>query len=166
MRNANDLFNHMNELITVLNDKRINLALISKTNFTTHTKFSIPGYNIITSNYTDNTTHAGAAIIIRSSLLFNPYLSVQENYLQGAILTIKLNHTPVTIAVTYFPPRHKIILNQYEHFFNSLGHYFIIGCDLNTKNQFEGCHTTNPKGHILPQLANLRKYSALAHLQI
>lgn len=162
MWNANGLSNHRNELITVLNDKRIDLALISETHFTSHTKFSIPGYNIITSNHPDNTAHAGAAIIIKSSLLYTPCQSIQENYLQSAILTIKLNHIPVTIAATYFPPKHKITLIQYEHFFNSLGHYFIVGGDLNAKNQFWGCHTTNPKGRTLLQLANLKKYSILA----
>lgn len=162
MWNANGLSNHRNELITVLNDKRIDLALISETHFTSRTKFSIPGYNVITSNHPDNTAHAGAAIIIKSSLLYTPCQSIQENYLQSAILTIKLNHIPVTIAAAYFPPKHKITLIQYEHFFNSLGHYFIVGGDFNAKNQFWGCHTTNPKGRTLLQLANLKKYSILA----
>ena len=162
MWNANGLSNHRNELITVLNEKRIDLALISETHFTKHSKFSIPGYNIITSNHPDNTAHAGAAIIIKSSLLYTPCPSIQENYLQSAILTIKLNHIPITIAATYFPPKHKITQIQYEHFFKSLGHYFIVGGDLNAKNQLWGCHTTNPKGRTLLQLANLKKYSILA----
>lgn len=33
---------------------------------------------------------------------------------------------------------------------------------MNAKNQFWGCHTTNPKGRTLLQLANLKKYSILA----
>lgn len=37
-----------------------------------------------------------------------------------------MNHIPVTIAATYFPPKHKITLIQYEEFFNSLNHYFTI----------------------------------------
>lgn len=117
MWNANGLSNHRNELITTLNEKRIDLALISETHFTTHTKFSIPGYNIITSNHPDNTAHAGAAIIIKSSLLYTPCPNIQEDYVQAAILTIKLNHIPITIAAVYFPPKHKITLLQYEHFF-------------------------------------------------
>lgn len=46
--------------------------------------------------------------------------------------------------------------------FNSLGHYFIVGGDLNAKNQFWGCHTTNPKERTLLQLANLNNYFILA----
>uniref|UniRef100_A0A2S2QVE3 RNA-directed DNA polymerase from mobile element jockey n=1 Tax=Sipha flava TaxID=143950 RepID=A0A2S2QVE3_9HEMI len=82
----------------------LDLALISETHFTTNTKFSIPGYNIITSNHPDNTSHAGAAIIIKPSLLYTTIPNIQENYLQAAILSIKLNHIPITIAATYCPP--------------------------------------------------------------
>lgn len=115
--NANGLTNYRNELILTLNEKRIDLALISETYFTTNTKFSILGYNIITSNHPDNTSHAGAAIIIKSSLLYTTFPRIQENYLLAAILSIKLNHIPITIAATYFSPKHKITLQQYEHFF-------------------------------------------------
>lgn len=103
MWNANGLSNHRNELIVALNEKRIDFALISEIHFTTYIKFSIPGYNIIISNHPDNTFHAGAAIIIKSSLLYTLCSSVQENYLQAAVLTIKLNHILITIATTYFP---------------------------------------------------------------
>jgi hypothetical protein len=162
MWNVNGLSNHRNELITTLNEKRIDLALIFETHFTIHTKFSLPGYDIITLNHPDNTSDAGAAIIIKSSLLYTPCSSIQEDYLQAAIFIIKLNHIPITIAAAYFPPNHKITLIQYKYFFNSIGHYFIVGGDLNAKNQFWGCHTTNPKGRTLSHLVSLKKYSILA----
>lgn len=163
MWNANGLSNHRNELIITLNEKIIDLALISGTHFITHTKFAIPGFNIITSNHPDNTSlYYWYTIIIKSSLLYTSCPSVQEDYLQAAILTIKVNHIPITIVAAYFPPKHIIILIQYEHFFNSIGHYFIVGRDLNANNQFWSCHTTNPKGCTLSQLINLKKYSGLA----
>jgi hypothetical protein len=138
MWNANGLINHKNELIMTLNDKRIDIAFISETYFTTNTNFLIPGYKLINSCHPDNTSHAGTAISIKSSHLFTPCLSIQENFIQAAILSIKLNHTPITIAATYCPPKHKITPLQYENFFYSLGHYFIVGGDLNTKNQSWG----------------------------
>jgi exonuclease III len=98
MWNANGLTNHRNELILTLNEKITDLVLIFETYFTTNTKFSIPGYNIITSNHPDNTSHTGAAIIIKSSLPYTTFSSIQENYLQAATLSIKLNHIPITIA--------------------------------------------------------------------
>lgn len=79
IQNTNGLSNHRNELITALKVKRIDLALISTTRFTTHTKFLIPGNNIITSNHLDNTVHAGTAISIKSSLKYTPCPSVNEN---------------------------------------------------------------------------------------
>jgi hypothetical protein len=162
MWNANGLTNHRNELILTLNEKKIDLALISETHFTTNTKFSIPGYNIITSNHPDYTSHAGAAIIIKSSLLYTTFSNIQENYLQAAILSIKLNHIPITITATYCPPKHKITPQQYENFFNYLGHYFIVGGDLNAKNQSWGCHTSNPKRRTLLQIVNRKNYTILA----
>lgn len=74
-----------------------------------------------------------------------PPVGVQENFLQAAILSIKLNHTPITFAATYCLPKYKITPLQYENFFNSLGHYFIVGGGLNAKNQSWGYHTSNPK---------------------
>jgi hypothetical protein len=66
MWNSNGLTNHKNEIIMTLNDKRIDIALISKTHLTTNTNFSIPGYKIINSCHPDETSHAGAAILIKS----------------------------------------------------------------------------------------------------
>lgn len=54
MWNANGLSNHSNKLIIVLNEKIIDLALISKMHLTTLTKFSIPSYNIIASNHPEH----------------------------------------------------------------------------------------------------------------
>jgi len=63
--NANGLKNHRNELLTTLNEKRIDLAIILETHFTSNTKFLIPGYTTIPANHPNNTTHAGAVIFIR-----------------------------------------------------------------------------------------------------
>jgi len=105
------------------------------------------------------TFHAGAAIIIKSSLLYSTLPSRQENYLQAATLSIKLNHIPITIAATYCPPKHKITPQQYENFFNYLGHYFIVGGDLNAKNQSSSCHKSNPEGRTLLQILNWKSYT-------
>ena len=159
--NANGLQNHKNELIITLNDKRIDLALISETHFTPNTKFKIPGYTLISSNHPDNTAHAGAAILIKSTLQFTPLPKINKDFLQAALININLNHVPIKIAAVYCPPKHKITPPQYETFFNSLGHYFIVGGDLNAKNQIWGCHSTNPKGHALLQIINSNHYSTI-----
>lgn len=152
--NANGLANHRNELITSLNEKRIDIAFISETHFTSNSKCSFPGYNTFSSCHPDNTAHGGAAIIIRSSLQFTAAPPVNNDFLQAAIVNINLNHVPITVAAAYCPPKHKITPSQFDSFFNSLGRYFIVGGDLNAKNQTWGCHSTNPKGHSLFQSSN------------
>jgi len=69
---------------------------------------------------------------------------------------------PITVVASYCPPKHKITQSQFENFFNSLGQFFIIGGDLNTKHQSWGCHTTNPKGQTLLKAINNKQLSILA----
>lgn len=59
--NVNGLKNHVNQLQSVLFDKRIDITLISETHFTKHSYITIPGYSIIKSNHPDGTAHSGAA---------------------------------------------------------------------------------------------------------
>ncbi|KAE9522815.1 hypothetical protein AGLY_016777 [Aphis glycines] len=101
--------------------------------------------------HSDNTAHGGAAIIIRSSLQFTAAPSVDNDFLKAAIVNINLNHVPITVAAVYCFPKHKITPQQFDSFFNSLGHYFIVDGDLNAKTQTWGCHSTNPKGRSLFQ---------------
>jgi len=149
--NANGIAKHRNELIISLNEKRIDIATISETHFTPNSKCSFPGYSTFSTCHPDNTAHGGAAIIIRSSLQFTAAPSVNNDFLQAAIVHINLNHVLITVVAAYCPPKHKITPQQFDSFFNSLGHYFIVGGDLNAKNQSWGCHSTNPKGRSLFQ---------------
>lgn len=49
--NANSLRNHAHKLEIVLNNKRIDISLISETNFTIYSQTYIPGYNLINTNH-------------------------------------------------------------------------------------------------------------------
>jgi len=99
--NANGLHNHKNELIITLNDKRIDLALISETHFTPNTKFKIPDYTLISSNHSDNTALAGAAILVKSTLKCTPPPIINSDFFQAALININFNHVPITFAATY-----------------------------------------------------------------
>jgi hypothetical protein len=68
--NSNGLQNHSNELQLVLQEKRIDIALISETHFTKYSHIAIPGYHLLKTNHPDNSAHGGAAIFIKSSLSF------------------------------------------------------------------------------------------------
>jgi len=45
---------HKNKLSTILYEKRIDIALITETHFTLNSKYSIPGYKLISAYYPDN----------------------------------------------------------------------------------------------------------------
>jgi hypothetical protein len=70
--NANGLKNHTLELESVINNKRINVALISETHFTQYSHIHNPGCKLIKSNHPDNMAHRGAAIFVKSIIEFFP----------------------------------------------------------------------------------------------
>lgn len=53
--NANGLKNHAHVLETVLNNKYIDITLITETYFTKYFTLYIPGYKMIKTNHPDNT---------------------------------------------------------------------------------------------------------------
>lgn len=81
--NANGLKNHVNELQTVLYDKRIDLALITETHFTQHSHIYIPGYKLVKTNHPDNTAHGGVAILIKSTIAFQALPNFCQDFLQS-----------------------------------------------------------------------------------
>lgn len=147
--NANGLANHKDELLAILQNNRIDIALISESHFTDSTRFHLPGFQVFKTNHPAGTAHAGAAIIVKSSLLCYPLPQFQTDHIQATGKQITLNNTPLNIFAVYSPPRHTITLNQFNDFFLTLGHKFIIGGDLNAKNIQWGCRVNNPRGNLL-----------------
>jgi len=84
--NANGLKNHAFELETVLNNKRIDIALITETHFTKYSYIHIPGYTLIkTTQITPsmgellNLLNPHLLFILNQTfvkIFFNPVLSV------------------------------------------------------------------------------------------
>lgn len=50
---------------------------------------------------------------------------------------------------SYYPPGHKINSNNFINYFESLGKYFIVAEDLNSKHSSWGCLSTNTRGKTL-----------------
>lgn len=130
--NANGLKNHVNEVQTVLFEKRIDITLITETHFTKYSHVHFPGYITYKSNHPDNTTHVGVAVI-KSTLSFSPLQNFTREYLQSYAVTVKLNN--ITIASIYCPPRHNISASQFNDYFSTINSNFIIGGDINAKHQ-------------------------------
>jgi len=137
--NANGLKNHVNELQTVLFDKRIDITLISETHFTKYSHISIPGYYLLKSKYPDGITHGGAAILIKTNLKFYPLTNFSQNHIQSCAISITLNNIPVVIAAVYSPPKHLITDTNLTEYFDTFPNNFIAGGDFNAKHQSWGC---------------------------
>jgi len=148
---------HKNELLATLQNNRIDIALIFETHFTHSSHFNSPGFQTFKTNHPDGTAHAGAAIIVRSSLLFHPLPPYQTNRIQSCGIAITLNYIPIYIYAVYCPPRHTISINQLNDF-DTLGDKFIIGGDINAKNTQWGCRVYNPRGNTLKTLANFQNF--------
>jgi exonuclease III len=128
--NANGLKKHANELYYFLHNKNIDLTLISETHLKKYTNFKINRYKIIRADHPDGSAHAGAAILIKSSILYTNLQSINKTYLQAANISINFNNCiPITISSVYFPPPNTTILSttkaskfqnqKYNRFFKS-----------------------------------------------
>uniref|UniRef100_A0A2S2PYF1 RNA-directed DNA polymerase from mobile element jockey n=1 Tax=Sipha flava TaxID=143950 RepID=A0A2S2PYF1_9HEMI len=160
--NSNGLNNHVNQLQSVLFDKRINIALISETHFTEFSYISIPGYSLIKSNHPDGTAHGRAAILIKSNLNYYSLANYSQNHFESCAISITIINIPVTIAAIYSPPRHNLTIDNFTNFFDSTTNNFIIGGDYNAKHQSWGCRVTYPRGNLLYHFNNTKKYKILA----
>lgn len=76
-------------------------------------------------NHPDNIVHGGVAILIKSTLYFQPF-SNYHDHIQSYTITIKLNTISITIGAFYSPPRHNIR--------NTIKNNFIIGGDFNAEH--------------------------------
>lgn len=150
------------ELQTVLFNKCIDIALISETHFTKYSTIHIAGYKLLKTNHPDGTAHGGAAILIKSSILFEPLPNFCLDHLQSCAIIVKLNNIPITIAALYSPPKHKFTVQHYSNYFNTVGNNFIIGGDFNAKHHSWGCRVNNPRGSVLHNFVSQNNFKVLA----
>ena len=104
----------------------------------------------------------GAAIFIRSSVTFTPLPNFIATHIQSYAISLIFNHIPVTIAATYWPPKHKISTNQFNEYLSTLNNNFIIGGDLNAKHIQWGSRITNPRENSLLQFISHSNISILS----
>lgn len=82
--NANGITNHVNELEIFLKNNCIDILLVSETHLTSKSFVRLRGYDIIPANQPDNRAHAGAAVVIRSSIKYEISEPITESFLQAA----------------------------------------------------------------------------------
>lgn len=147
--NANGLYLHRTELQILLQQKRIDIALITETHFTSQSRLFFPNYSIYTANHPDGTAHGGTAVIIRSSLRHFFHSSTSFDFLQAAAVTVYSLNFQLTVASIYCPPRFRIDSHSFTNFFNGLGTHFLAGGDFNSKHPLWGSRLTTPRGRNL-----------------
>jgi len=155
--NANGLKSHINELQTVLFDKRV-----SETHLTKYSHISIPGYYLLKSNHPDGTAHDGATILIKTNLKFHPITNFSQNHIQSCAISITLNNIPIVIAAVYSPPKHLITGINFTEYFGTFPNNFIAGGDFNANNQSWGFRVTNLRGKLFQNFTNIKKFQILA----
>jgi hypothetical protein len=129
--------------------KKIHLALITETHFIQKTYFNIPGYSLYKTDHPDSSAHAGTAIFISSDIKHYELLGFQEPPIQATIISIQIKNIPIKIAFIYCPPRYKIDFEDFNKFFQLLGHSFIAGGDFNYKNSLWGNRAFNQRASAL-----------------
>jgi hypothetical protein len=82
--------NHKDEFLTTLQEKRIDIALISETHFTNNYSLNLPHFRSYQTNHPDRTAHAGAAIYVRSSIVSHQLFNFQTNYIQSCLVSISI----------------------------------------------------------------------------
>lgn len=163
--NANGLKQNKDELIFLLQDKNIDIALISEMHFTPNSCINIYGYKAYFACHPDGTSHAGAAIYIKSNLSHHPLPPYIFPHIQASgISIITQNNIPINISSVYSLPGIGINIGQFSDYFSTLGHRFISGGDFNAKHPKWGNRSPNTRGRVLLNCITNHNLSTLAPL--
>lgn len=81
--NCNGILNQGNELIVVLHEKRIDIALISEFHLTERSKLNFPVYHPFTFHHPDRTAYVGSEILVRTFTHFNSLPNTTKNLIQA-----------------------------------------------------------------------------------
>ena len=147
--NANGLMQHIHEVRAFLTERNIDIFLISETHFTDKSYIQIQNYSIYWTNHPAKTAGGGSAVIIKNNIAHSTNLNYCQAHIQATSVTITDSYGKLTIAALYCPPRHSIKVEQYCHFYRTLGNRFIAAGDYNAKHTIWGSRVISPKGREL-----------------
>jgi hypothetical protein len=160
--NCNGVLQHVNELQYVLQQRRVDVALLCETHLLQRHVLNILGYKTYRSDHPDGAAHGGTAILVKTSLSHHLLPSTSTNYLQNTLVSVKCTQFQISLAAVYCPPRFRITTQNFETFFSSLGSRFIAGGDFNSKHQQWGSRIANPRGRQLLRCMNANRFSYIA----
>jgi exonuclease III len=143
--NANGLYKRAQEFQPFLQTSDIDVLLVSETHITNRSHITIPNYNLYHTPQLDATDHGATAVIIRKTIKHHLRVEYRQEHIQATSITLTDNLGDLALAAVYSPPS-NIKADDYERFFQTLGHRFIAGGDYNAKNTAWGSRITTTKG--------------------
>lgn len=147
--NANGISQHRLEIESFIINQKIDILLISESHCTSLTYFYIRGYKWLFTNHPDNKGHGGSGILIKNSLNFSAFNSICKPEIQMTAISLKIGYESINFASVYCPPKHKLIVDDFNNLFNALGSRFICGGDYNSKHTWWGSRIITTKGRQL-----------------
>ena len=119
--NANGLVQHIQEIKAFIQEKNIDVMLISETHLTDKNFINVPNFYLYNTNHPAKTARGGSAIIIKRSIPHTNNPNDCETRIQCTSVTLNDFNGKFTLASLYCPPRHSIKQVQYMHFYKTLG---------------------------------------------
>lgn len=159
--NANGLSRHSHELKQFLSIHNIDVMMISETHFTEKSHLKLHRYKIYHTMHPSDKARGGSAIIVREAIKHYEHNKYQKEHIQATTIIIEEQNRKLALSAVYCPPGSTIQKEQFEHYFNSLGHRFIAGGDYNAKHPLWGSRLLTPRGR---QLYNTLTASNLSFL--
>lgn len=129
--NANGYICHINKLKNILHHRQIDNNFIKETNCTKYSHFHILRYSFLKVKHPDNTSHSNEAILIKSTLYFQPLSNYCHGHIQFCTIKMKMDNVPIIIGAFHSPPRHNITNTIFTDYFNTIKNNFIIIRDFN-----------------------------------
>lgn len=141
---------------------KLDAVLISEAHCTDKTNIKVKGCYTYLTCHPDGTGHAGAAIVIRTSIKHHVLPEYRKSHIQATSVAVESKDGPFNISAVYCPPRHTIDKEQFSDFFNTLGNRFIAGGDWNAKHTYWGSRLTTTRGRQLKECIDGNGYSSIS----
>ena len=139
------------DLKLLCNELDPKVVLLQETHLHTDTLFSFSNYTILRKDVPADTSHGGAALLIKSGLLFSEL--ALDTPLQAVAARVSLHRT-YTFCSIYLPPNVHISKDALTHLFMQLPAPFIVMGDFNGHSPLWGSTDTNSRGKIIESVIN------------
>jgi endonuclease/exonuclease/phosphatase family metal-dependent hydrolase len=156
--NAHSVRNKITELNLFLENKDIDIALISETWFETKDCYNFNNYSL----YRADRDRGGVAILIKSSISHSSVSSIKLDYAESVSLVIHLNNEEINLTSIYISPAASRLQSKtfFSRIFNKPGQHVVAG-DFNCKHTAWNNVNRDHKGIDLYDLSSSRNYNVL-----